>query len=100
MKLDDLNAQFITVDTPGGPQPLLAPDGWEFDRTAKKCWSRLLYVAGESLKPQKRVRDKHVLDGQVEVLAIVLANSLGMASFFWQQEAKRLTVIDQREIKS
>jgi hypothetical protein len=54
-------------------------------------------LASESAKPQKRQRDKFVLDGQIEILGIVIANSLGMASFYWVSEAKRLSGLDERD---
>lgn len=95
--IETIKATIVHVDSPMGRRPLLAPMGSVFDKTSEHLWSRLLFVAGESLKPQKRVRDKAVLDGQVEVLAIVIANANGMSAFFWSQEAKRLTVIDERK---
>lgn len=83
--------QVVLVDSPMGPRPLHAPSGWTFDKTAKHLWSRFHFVVSERAKPQKRRRDEFVLDGQIEVMAIVLANSLGMAWWYWIEQARICT---------
>jgi hypothetical protein len=82
--------QIIHADSPMGPRPMPAPAG-TYDKTATFAWSRLLHIAGERQKPAKRKRDEFVQDGQIEVLGNILANSMGMAAFYWTQEAKRLS---------
>lgn len=80
--------QTLTLDTIVGPKPVLAPGGWEFDKTATIAWAKLLELVREQRKPQKLKRDEYVLDGQSLVLSVVLANSLGMASFYWREQAR------------
>jgi len=85
------DVQVILVESPMGPRPLHAPARWIFDRTARHLWSRLHFAVSERAKPQKRKRDEHVLDGQIEVMAIVLGNSLGMSGWYWQDKARACT---------
>lgn len=91
--------QVILVDSPMGPRPLHAPAGWTFDKTAKHLWSRFHFVVSERAKPQKRKRDEFVLDGQIEVMAIVLANSLGMTSWYWIEKARICTKLGFADAK-
>lgn len=84
--------QLITIDTLMGPSQIKAPGGWEFDETAKNCWSMLLSVTREVNDSASRTkREQAVLEGQAHILAVLLARSLGMAAFYWEQEAKKLS---------
>lgn len=85
------DTQIIYVGSPGGPVEVVAPAGWEYDKTGALVWSRLLNLASERMLPQKRKRDEYVIDGQIEILSIILANSIGMAAFYWTQRAKEIS---------
>ena len=82
-----MSGQTLILATLSGPKPILAPAGWEFDETAIIVWARLLQLTNESRRPFKRQRDKFVVAGQIEILAIILANALGMATPYWEQAA-------------
>jgi hypothetical protein len=85
--------EVILVDSPMGLRPLYAPAGWTYDKTARHLWSRLHHVADLRSEPQKTKRAEAVLDGQIEVLSIVIANSIGMAAWHWMMEAKRIAAL-------
>jgi hypothetical protein len=82
--------QTLTLDTLAGPRPVPAPDGWRFEKTAVIVWAKLLEFTREARGPFKRQRDQFVVEGQIEALANVLASAIGMAPFYWQQEARRI----------
>jgi hypothetical protein len=82
--------QVILVDSPMGLRPLYAPAGWTYDKTARHLWSRLHHVADLRREKQKTKRAEAVLDGQIEILSIVIANSIGVASWHWMMEARRI----------
>lgn len=77
------DTQTIMIETIIGPRPILAPATWEFDKTATVAWAKLLELTRESRMPHKSLRDRKVLEGQIYILAIVLANALGMAPPYW-----------------
>jgi hypothetical protein len=85
--------QTLMIDTIAGPKPMKAPGGWEFDDTAKTVWCWLVNYTFDLHDPrhkQRLKRDEFVLKGQVHALAIILANALGMAPFYWENAAKEL----------
>jgi ribosome modulation factor len=89
--------QWLKVDTILGVREVKAPDGWIFDRTAITAWLWIVSFQHDLLtKDFKRARDRHVLVGKVEALALVLANSLGMAGTYWELEAKSYAAAGER----
>lgn len=88
---DKLETQKITMKTIAGPKKFTVPAGWTFDETAKRCWYWLVTRTRERWQSKhKRKRDEYELDAQIQVLAIVLSNALGMAPPYWQNAAKEL----------
>lgn len=87
----------ITIDTIAGRKQILAPAGWQYDKTARIAWTWMLNTVADMTPPPKLVREQHVLDGELHVLAIVMANSLGMAAHYWEQEAKRIYPISLKD---
>jgi hypothetical protein len=88
-----MNWQTLTRDTIAGTQQLQAPAGWEFDATAVLVWSTLVQRTREMHGPgaRRRTRLAHFrLDGQIEELANVLANALGMAAPYWYDAAREV----------
>jgi len=85
-----IDTQTLTIDTIVGPKPIDAPAGWEFDKTATTAWSWLLTYTRRRSEKLKTQRDGYVIDGQIQALAIVLANSLGMAPFYWEKIAREM----------
>lgn len=82
--------QKVTLQTLSGPHKIVAPGGWKFNTTDIIVWARLMTLTRERRNKLKRVRDGYVLDGQIEILSIILANSLGMASYYWRKCASEL----------
>lgn len=82
--------QTLHIDTLSGLRPLKAPSGWKFDKTATTAWCWLVTYTGQLRGNFKRQRDRYVLEGQIHALAIVLANAVGMAPFYWEQAAKEV----------
>lgn len=82
-----MSNQIIILDTVVGPKELRAPAGWEFDKTSTHVWSALL---SETRRAPKLGKDKHARQHTIDVLSNILANVLGMAGFYWEQEAKRI----------
>lgn len=80
--------QTLILDTIAGPREITAPAGWNFDRTAISVWAALIRFTRDSMKPQKRARDGYVLAGKIGVLSNILANVLGMAEPYWEQQAR------------
>lgn len=80
--------QKLEIDTITGRRHIYAPDGWVFDKTAIHAWRQLVIANAEQFF--KRRRDKDANDGRREALACLLANAVGMAAFYWDQEAERL----------
>lgn len=80
--------QTLMLDTITGPRSILAPTGWEFDKTATIVWARLLTLYRRANKPFKTQRDRLVHDGKIEIIALVLASALGMATPYWQNAAR------------
>jgi len=88
----EYSVQVLMLDTVMGPQPRFAPDGWTFDKTAVIAWARILFYAKSikdiDLKPKMTQKDIARLEAKLDVLADVLATSLGMAPFYWSEAAK------------
>lgn len=80
--------QILKIDTLVGPKDLRAPAGWDFDETAIHVWSALL---AETRRSPILARDKHAQRWACDLLGNILANTLGMASFYWTEAAKTLT---------
>lgn len=78
--------QTLTIDSPFGPREILAPAGWDFNSTDARVWSKLLDLTRNTQFKTKR--DEAVNNAQIEVLANVLANCLGMAAFYWVKVAR------------
>lgn len=80
--------QLLTLDTLSGTKRIKAPDRWWFDKTATIAWAKLLDLMKE---PQaKTKREEYAKDRQIYILALVLANSLGMAPPYWTEAARKL----------
>lgn len=79
--------QILEVRTIVGPKDVPAPAGFKFDATATTAWIKIVDLARDLRKPTKLKRDRFILEGQVEVLALVLANSLGLTPFYWSKIA-------------
>jgi hypothetical protein len=79
--------RFLTLQTIVGPKAVPAPEKWKFDKTTTIVWAKLLELARDYIGPFQRQRDKYVAEGQIDVLANVLANSLGMADYYWRRQA-------------
>lgn len=81
--------QTLTYDSIAGPQSIKAPAGWTFDSTQTSVWLWLCAHtrtrSSGKLKTQKEIR---FVEGKIDALAQILANTLGMAAFYWQQAAK------------
>jgi len=88
----DRNRQMLTLDTVMGPREIVAPGG-SFDKTATIAWARLLTETRN--KDFKRQRDKFMCEAKIEVLSIVLANAVGMASFYWVMTAREIVAEEQ-----
>lgn len=82
--------QTLILDTICGPKPILAPDDWKFDKSATIVWSTLLRYTCEQRHTPKSKRDGFVLAGKIDALANVLANSLGMATYYWITQARAI----------
>lgn len=80
--------QLLTIRTITGPKDIPAPAQFEFDKTATMAWARLVRLTQELEKPAKRQRDRHVLEGQIDILALVLSDSLGFAKPYWTRLAE------------
>lgn len=88
--MTEKQTQIIGFDTFVGIKRMVAPGGWQFTKVDKLLWSALCRYTQDRRRDQKRKRDEYVLDGQIEALSKVLANSLGMSSHYWIIEARRL----------
>ncbi len=75
----------IRESGPMGPEEIRAPAG-NFDRTAIEAWYWLLAYSRRN--DFKTVREKLTNEAKIEALSIVLANSIGMAAFYWTQQAR------------
>jgi hypothetical protein len=80
--------QLLTIRTITGPKDISAPAQFEFDKTATMAWVRLVRLTQDLTKPTKRQRDRHVLEGQIDILALVLSDSLGFAKPYWTRLAQ------------
>ena len=80
--------QILTIRTIVGPKDIPAPANFEFDKTATMAWIRLLDLTRAAGQPMKLKRDLHVIEGQIDVLALVLSNALGYTKFFWEKTAR------------
>lgn len=80
--------QVLRMDTPGGPKPLKAPAGWKFDRTAKSVWAQMIGLVNQPTP--KTLRDRAIKSGQLYILGNVLANALGMAAPYWEDQAREM----------
>lgn len=80
--------QTLMIDTPAGTKPIKAPAGWQFDKTAVIAWAWLLTHTRESHKKQRLRRHEYQLEAQMEALSIVLASALGMAAYYWREQAR------------
>lgn len=89
-----METQTIWLDTVIGLKSVKAPAGYDFDKTGKLVWSRLLAltdkfkVANSSHRALKS--EKVALAAQRRVLANILANAYGMSDFFWEQVSNEL----------
>ena len=91
-----MQTQTITIDTIMGPKEILAPEGWVFDKTATITWWKLLWATREGFTPFKLQRDKQHWSGKIDALSSVLATSLGMAAFYWEQTALEMIVEERK----
>ena len=82
--------QILQIDTLAGKKPMAAPRGWTFNKTDKIVWVQLCARVRDRQKPQKLKRSQYELEAKIDALAIVLANSLGMASHYWMVKAAEL----------
>ena len=85
---------FVEIDSIMGPRRLPAPQMTLPDKTSIHCWSRLLAASRRlgagGYKTKRAEADDRV---QVGILALVLANAVGMAPPFWVMEAERLCTV-------
>ena len=83
----------VSIDTITGKKEIPAPTGG-LDKTAISVWLWLLNHTEDHLilleDPIAKKRDIAVAEGKINALAIVLANAVGMASSYWEMEARRL----------
>jgi hypothetical protein len=96
--------KLVSVDTISGPKPIPAPDGWDYNKTDVTVWLWLLNKTSElndaMTNKKSKVRDRHGLNEQINILAIVLGNAVGMSSSYWIMEARRiLPVLNEMERK-
>lgn len=78
---DDI--QYITRSVgPFGDELIPAPSGWKFDDGTTEAWYWLVAFSRSDIR-FKTKRDAYVNDARREILAQVLANTLGMASPYW-----------------
>lgn len=85
--------KMLDLETIGGPKEVPAPDGYDYDKTATIAWARLLDLTRE-MHGQRMHRQSqkyfHRVDAKMEILAVVLASSLGMAAPYWYQRAREI----------
>lgn len=84
-----MEQQTLILETIMGPKDIPAPAGWEFDKTGIRVWVALVNAVKDRRKKQKTKRDEHMIDGKIVTLSNILANSLGMSNFFWQDAAEQ-----------
>lgn len=87
--------QTITIETVVGPKDHPAPDGWDFSPTMRRrVWIELLRLSGVELthpqRDQPRANATVERRAKIGMLSILLANDLGMSSYYWAQEATRI----------
>lgn len=82
--------QIVTIDTLLGTKSVKAPSDWEFDKTAKFAWDRMLGEVRLMYRIKERRHTKAELakhQAKLDALSEVMAAALGMAPFYWEQSA-------------
>ncbi len=95
--MEKTTIQRIPIDTISGVSLILAPAGWAFDKTATIAWARLLTET--RIKDFKRQRDKFTTEAKISVLALVLANAIGMADTYWVLRAREIAPLDPDKVE-
>jgi hypothetical protein len=92
-----MDTQNLIIDTLVGPKQIPAPTPWSFGKTDTIVWSRLLQATylkiqlGDAAGGPRVIKREHArYTGQIEALSAVLADSQGMAAFYWENAAWEL----------
>lgn len=86
--------QVLVYDTIVGECLLTAPDGWLFDKGMTIVWARLIEWTRRGYEPFKTQRDRHVWEGQVYLLALILSK-MGMAPPYWECAAFEIVLAER-----
>lgn len=89
-----METQNLILQTINGNKVIKVPTGFQYDKTAIVAWNKLLNVTEQLIHAQQSkrslLRDQAAMAAQRRALANVLADSLGMADFFWEQASLEL----------